>query len=151
MLVYDVDGDDDADVVTSLSAHAYGLSWFEQTTSGDELSFVAHEILPSQAAQGNFSQLHALALADMNGDGLGDVITGKRYYAHTPPQDPGGTDPAVLFWFELTREGGVKFTPHQIHDDSGVGTYFEAGDLNSDAKPDLAITSKKGTFLHLQQ
>ncbi len=151
MLIYDVDGDDDADVVTSLTAHGYGLSWFEQTTSGAELSFVAHEILPSQAAAGNFSQLHALALADLNGDGLGDVITGKRYYAHTPPTDPGGTDPAVLFWFELTRDGGVKFTPHQIHDDSGVGTFFEAGDLNGDAKPDLAITSKKGTFLHLQQ
>ena len=150
MLIDDVDGDGDADVVTSLAAHGYGLSWFEQTTSGAELTFSAHEILPSQAAADNFSQLHALVQADLNGDGLLDVITGKRFYAHAPPTDPGGTDPAVLFWFELSRAGGVSFVPHQIHADSGVGTYFEAGDLNGDGKPDLAITNKKGTFLHVQ-
>lgn len=30
MHVYDVDGDGDGDVITSLAAHGYGLSWFEQ-------------------------------------------------------------------------------------------------------------------------
>ena len=29
-----------------------------------------------------FSQLHALQLVDMDGDGLKDLITGKRYWAH---------------------------------------------------------------------
>lgn len=151
MLIDDVDGDGDADVVTSLDAHGYGLSWFEQTTSGAELTFSAHEILPAGASVDNFSQLHALVQVDLNGDGLLDFVTGKRFYAHAPPTDPGGTDPAVLVWFELSRAGGVKFTPHPIHADSGVGTSFEAGDLNADGKPDLAITNKKGTFLHVQE
>ncbi len=33
MFAPDVDGDGDADVVTSWQAHGYGLSWFEQTSS----------------------------------------------------------------------------------------------------------------------
>jgi hypothetical protein len=57
MLVTDVDGDGDADVVTSNAAHNWGLSWFEQKDGG----FVEHEVLPKQRAPGNVSELHALA------------------------------------------------------------------------------------------
>jgi hypothetical protein len=34
MFAYDVDGDGDSDVITSLAAHEYGLSWHEQTPQG---------------------------------------------------------------------------------------------------------------------
>ncbi|MFO0871896.1 MAG: hypothetical protein U0935_23470 [Pirellulales bacterium] len=34
MHVYDVDGDGDNDVITSLQAHGFGLAWFEQTKDG---------------------------------------------------------------------------------------------------------------------
>jgi hypothetical protein len=135
-------------VVTSLNAHGYGLAWFEQSEDG---SFVAHEILPDEASDVSFSQLHAVAVADLNGDGLLDVITGKRYYAHAPPQDPGGTDPAVLYWFELSRDGGeASFEPHLIHDDSGVGCVFAARDVNADGRPDIFVSNKKGAFVHVQ-
>jgi hypothetical protein len=151
MYVYDVDGDGDSDVITALAAHGYGLSWFEQT-SASPLSFTAHEILPATPGPGNFSQLHALVLEDLNGDGLKDLITGKRFYAHPGTQDPGGTDPAVLYWFELKRTpNGVVFEPHLIHSDSGVGCAFVARDMNADGKPDIAVINKKGAFLHLQQ
>jgi hypothetical protein len=153
MYVYDVDGDGDADVVTALEAHGYGLSWFEHQGTGASITFVPHVILPATAGTGNFSQLHAMQLADVNGDGLLDIITGKRWYAHpsTNP-DPGTTDPPVIYWFELTRgAGGASFIPHLINDASGVGCNFAARDVTGDGKVDIFTTNKKGTFLHVRQ
>lgn len=149
MIVYDVDGDGDSDVVTALAAHRYGLSWFEQI---DLDTFTPHEILPASDAGESVSQLHALNVGDMNGDGLLDVITGKRYYAHpsTNP-DPGTTAPAMLYWFELTRGESVSFLPRAIHDDSGVGCNFAVRDVTSDGKLDVFVSNKHGTFLHTQR
>lgn len=148
--VYDVNGDGANDVVTALAAHQYGLSWFEQTGSN---GFTGHEILPDAAGDGNFSQLHAMQAADLNGDGLLDIITGKRYYAHPSSNpDPGTTDPPVIYWFELSRSGmEASFLPHLIHDDSGVGCNFAVRDVNGDNKPDIFVSNKRGTFLHLQE
>jgi hypothetical protein len=152
MPVFDVDGDGDNDVVTALAAHGYGLAWFEQTDDTEE-PFVRHDILPSSAAPDNVSQLHALVAADVNGDGLTDVVAGKRYYAHpsTNP-DPGTEDPPALYWFELERgPNGSTFVPHLVHDDSGAGCNFIARDLTGDGKVDIFTTNKRGTFLHVQQ
>ncbi len=152
MQVFDVDGDGDTDVVTSLAAHGYGLSWFERTGTGDDFTFVPHVILPATAGEGNFSQAHALVAADINGDGLTDLVAGKRYYAHPSSNaDPGTTDPALLVWFELRREAaGARFEPHVIHTDSGAGCHFIARDLTGDGKVDIFTTNKRGTFLHVQ-
>ncbi|HSG70218.1 MAG TPA: VCBS repeat-containing protein, partial [Planctomycetaceae bacterium] len=42
MYAYDVDGDGDNDVITSLAAHAYGLSWYEQIRQDGEITFKQH-------------------------------------------------------------------------------------------------------------
>src|SRR5690606_237634 len=47
---YDVDGDGDNDVVTSLVAHGYGLAWFEQVSEGGETRFVRHLIMGDEPA-----------------------------------------------------------------------------------------------------
>ena len=153
MHVYDVDGDGDNDVVTSLAAHQYGLAWFEQTGTGAAITFTGKQILPTVAGTGNVSQLHSMAAADINGDGLTDFVVGKRYYAHPANNaDPGTTDPAVLSWFELQRgAGGATFVQRVIHSDSGAGCNFVARDLNGDGKVDVFTTNKRGTFLHLQR
>ena len=39
-----------------------------------------------------FSQPHAMALADIDGDGIKDIIVGKRYWAHNG-HDPDERDP----------------------------------------------------------
>jgi len=145
MLAYDVDGDGDSDIITS-SAHSYGMWWFEQVRAEGRVQFKQHEI------HRKFSQTHALILADMNGDGIVDLVTGKRYFAHHGG-DPGGREPAVLYWFELRRpqKGKVEFVPHPIDDDSGVGTQFEVRDVNGDGRLDIITSNKKGVHLFLQQ
>lgn len=136
MYVYDFDGDGDADVLSS-AAHQIGIWWHEQTADG----WVTHEI------DKTFSQTHAMCFVDMNGDGLMDFVTGKRYWAHGPNKDVNPGDPAVLFWYELTRQGGKPmWKPHQIDDDSGVGTQFTVVDVSGDGLLDVAISNKKGVF-----
>jgi hypothetical protein len=149
MAVFDVDGDGDSDVVTALAAHQYGLSWFEQV---DADHFTAHQILAPSATGMSFSQQHSLSVGDLNGDGLPDFVTGKRYYAHPSTNaDPGSADPPVLYWFELVRGATTTFTPHLIHSDSGAGCNFAVRDVTGDGKLDIFATNKRGTFLHTQR
>jgi hypothetical protein len=136
MYAYDFDGDGDNDVLSS-SAHNIGIWWHEQLGEG---KWQTHEI------DNSFSQTHALCLADINGDGLQDFVTGKRWWAHGPKGDVGADQPAVLCWFELKRAGGKPvWTKHQIDHDSGVGTQFEVADLNADGLLDIITSNKKGT------
>lgn len=157
MHTYDVDGDGDQDVITSLAAHGYGLAWFEQVKQDGKIAFKQHTIIgskPSDSPYGvKFSQLHAVELVDMDGDGLKDIVTGKRYWAHGPEGDAEPGAPAVLYWFQLTRddEGNVEYVPHLIDDDSGVGTQFAVGDVNGDKLLDVVIGNKKGAFVMLQK
>lgn len=155
MRVYDVDGDGDNDLITSIAGHGYGLSWFEQVKKGGKIDFVEHEILSKNADEKlngvQFSQLHAVHVVDVDNDGLKDIITGKRYWAHGPKGDPDPSGDAVLYWFQLKRtENGVVYTPHQIDNDSGVGTQFAIGDLNGDKRVDIVTGNKKGGYVFLQ-
>ena len=158
MLVYDVDGDGLNDVVTAWHCHLYGLVWHKQVRDVDgKISWNRQEILPiSPNMESNdlrISQMHALALADFNGDGIPDFVTGKRYWAHGPQGDKEPDAPAVLVWFETKRDGkgGVTFIPHIIDTDSGVGTQVTAVDLNGDGVPDIIVSNKKGTFVFISE
>ncbi|HEY1065629.1 MAG TPA: VCBS repeat-containing protein [Pirellulales bacterium] len=140
MYTYDYDGDGDLDVVSS-SAHNIGIWWHEQTPDG----FKQHEI------DSSFSQTHALIQTDMNGDGLPDLVTGKRWWAHGPKGDAQPDAPAVLNWFEFSRvDGKPTWTKHQIDHNSGVGTQFEVADINGDNLLDIAVSNKKGVFVFHQ-
>lgn len=151
ILVHDFDGDGDSDLVTSIAAHGYGLAWFEQTAPG---KFARHELMGEKSTDNPygvcFSQAHALTLADIDGDGRLDFVTGKRYFAHQG-KDPGGLDEPVLYWFRNTKtEEGIDFVPHLIDRNSGVGVDVIAADLNSDDRPDIITANKKGLTIHLQ-
>lgn len=137
MYVFDFDDDGDGDVLSS-SAHGVGMWWHEQL---DEGQWKTHLIDDS------FTQTHALCLADINGDGLPDFVTGKRWWAHGPKGDINPDHPAVMAWFELSREGGKPtWTKHQFDHDSGVGTQFEVIDVNGDKLLDVVTANKKGAF-----
>lgn len=134
IIIDDFDGDGDNDVLTS-SPHAYGVWWHEQQPDG---KWTTHEI------DMTFSQNHAICLADINGDGLNDFVTGKRWWAHAAG-DPGVGDPAVFIWFELQRKDGkASWIRHQFDDDSGVGTQFQIADVNGDKLLDIITSNKKG-------
>ncbi|HLY74139.1 MAG TPA: VCBS repeat-containing protein [Planctomycetota bacterium] len=152
MYAYDVNGDGLPDVITSIEAHGLGLSWFEQLKEG---GFKEHVILGRKDEDNKygvrFSQMHAIDLVDMDGDGLKDIVTGKRYWAHGAHGDVDPGAPAVLYWFKLVRgkDGSVDWIPFKIDDDSGVGTQVIAADLNGDKYPDVVVSNKKGIFVHI--
>lgn len=153
MYAYDVNGDGLNDVITSIVAHGYGLAWYEQVRAGGTITFKEHLILHKDAGNKiegvQFSQVHAIDLVDMDNDGLKDLVTGKRFWAHGNAMDPEPNAPAVLYWFQLTRpaNGQAKYIPHLIDDNSGVGTQVAAGFITNPKYRDVVVGNKKGVFL----
>ncbi len=156
MYAYDIDGDGLNDVITSIAAHGFGLVWYKQLKGDGEPKFEAHTITGSKAEESpygvKFAQIHAIDLVDMDGDGLKDIITGKRFWAHGPKGDVEPDAPAVLYWFKLTRgeNGAVDWVPYLIDDNSGIGVQVVAGDISGDGIPDVVVGNKQGLFVHTQ-
>ena len=153
MYAYDVNGDGRPDVICALGAHKYGLAWFEQKMDG---TFEQHLIMgekPEDNPQGVvFSEPHAVDLIDVNGDGLMDIVTGKRHFAHGSHGDPDAMAPSVLYWFELKRDNGkVSYTAHKIDDDSGVGTQVIARRIDGQKIPSIVVGNKNGTFVFVPE
>jgi hypothetical protein len=100
-----------------------------------EIQFAKHLLMGETTSDSPygvlFTELHAVKLADMNGDGLLDIVTGKTYWSHhaqSPMWDAG----AVVYWFELSRgtDGSVDFVPHLADSEAGVGRGLFVDDLN---------------------
>ena len=156
MFAFDVDGDGDNDVVTALNAHGWGLAWFEQIEACGQITFTEHLIMGTREQESEFgvafSQPHALEIADVNGDGLQDIVTGKRRWAHGPEGDVEPMAAPVNYWFELRRENGTaQFLPHLIDNESGLGVQTSVRDVNGDGRPDVMTASKLGAFLFLNE
>jgi len=158
ILITDVNGDGKNDVVTAKNAHGWGLSWFEQQRdAAGATTFVEHRMMGTRDEEKQFgvafSQPHALTLADLDGDGLPDVITGKRRWAHGPTGDVEPMGTPVNYAFLLRRDpaapGRARFIPQLIDDASALGTQVTALDVNGDRIPDVLTASKLGTFVFL--
>ncbi len=138
---YDFDADGRADILCG-RPHDFGLHWFQQEApeAGADPTFLDHEI--DHATQ----ELHAVWLADLDGDGVPEIITGKRWWAEGPAHEAG--DPIVLASFALRRGdgGSVSFDRRVVDCASGAGTQFAIADLDGDGKPDIATSNKKGLF-----
>jgi hypothetical protein len=159
MFAYDVNGDGLNDVITVMSAHGFGLAWFEQKRDKDgKISFVQRPIMEGQGYGAKsaggviFSEAHGVALGDVDGDGIPDFIVGKRYWTHLDSYldaDPYG--PPVLYWYRTVRNpkapGGAEFVPELIHNQSGAGSDVLAVDLNKDGALDIVTSTNTGTYI----
>jgi hypothetical protein len=142
---HDIDGDGRMDLLGT-SPHGYGAWWWQQVGAPTEPTFVRHLIDDTN------SQNHAARLADLDGDGVPELITGKRWLAHLSG-DPGTDDPVLLVVYRYTRDatGAITWQRTVIDDDSGVGNQFEVVDVDRDGKPDIVVATKKGLFLFQQK
>lgn len=143
MLVLDVDGDGVADVVTA-SPHQYGVWWFRGLGGA--------RFEPARTIDGSISETHALALADLDGDGAPEIVTGKRWYSHGEGE-PGWHEPVLLVAYRPERrrdDGGardVRFRRVVLDEGAGVGTQVVARDVDGDGRDDVVVASKRGVFV----
>jgi hypothetical protein len=140
MLAYDVNGDGKNDVIFGM-AHHYGLFWLEQKVENGRRSWMRHTV------EDNWSQAHTLVLADINGDGRLDLVTGKRLRGHEE-KDPGSFEPLGLYWYDINPKEG-SFTKHVITYNSMTGTGMNINiiDIDKDGDPDIVVGGKSGLFL----
>lgn len=164
IFVYDVNGDGVPDVIASLNAHGPGLAWFEQQRDAQGNSIWKRHLIMGDPAvpmadrkdweetdkSVAFTELHALAFADLDGDGSPCIVTGKRWWSHGYIYDENQVDnPPVLYRFKLVRKSGgaVEWVPKILHNDSGIGTQILAKDINKDGKIEIMTAARKGTFI----
>ena len=140
VIVADVNQDGQNDIIVG-QGHDYGLHWYEQRIdeNGKKRKWLKHAIDPFN------SQYHTMQWEDLDGDGMNELITGKRYRAHNG-KDPGGKDEIGLYYF---RWNGESFTK-QIIDygaygvGKGTGVYFSVIDIDNNGRKDIIVAGKDG-------
>ena len=161
MYAYDVDGDGLTDVISTDWAHGFGLAWYQQVAGPQ---FIKHYIFNTESAADmasygiGFSEPHAMQFADMDGDGLADIVVGKNWLSFPYDQndpDPRGTP--VLYVLKLVRDasppqaGQAHFVPYLVDNVFGVGRQVTVGHLNGDGIVDICVASKVGLALFFGQ
>jgi hypothetical protein len=139
--VHDFNGDGLADIFVGMG-HNYGVLWFEQGKSPEgSRTWTRHLIEKS------WSQAHAIILADLDGDGTLEAVTGKRYYAHNG-HDPGGNDPRIVCYYKWSPEK-KGFEKHVIDQgtQAGFGLYPTVTDVDGDGDVDIVAPGKSGLYL----
>ncbi len=145
MLIYDVDGDGINDLIGS-NAHDYGIYLWRGT--GKEVDGKLQ--FDKTTIDKSFSQAHCLHLADLDGDGNNELITGKRVRAHNG-NDPGSSEPPIMryyVWNAKTKSfAGYTINEGQV----GAGLQVRTADLDADGDVDIVVAGKEGTQILFNQ
>ncbi len=139
MLVRDVNGDKVNDLIWG-NPHNYGVFvWLGQGVGEHgKLSFKEVKL------DDTWSQAHAIHLADLDGDGRDELITGKRLFAHNG-KDPGAKDPLMLVYYTWD-ETFDSFQRHVIAEGTvGIGLQIRTADLDADGDLEIVVAGKDGT------
>ena len=141
--IADVNGDGRNDMIWG-RGHDYGVYWWEQGQPKPDGSTSWTEHLIDKS----WSQAHSIVWADLDGDGRGELITGKRVRGHGG-RDPGAEEPATLYYYSWNVRT-AQFDRHTVAaPGAGVGTGMQicVADLTGDGRPDIAVAGKTGTYL----
>ena len=133
---YDVNHDGRTDIIYG-QGHSYGLYWLEQQGDRAHPTWVKHVIDES------YSQIHALKLVDIDGDGQPELLAGKRYRGHNG-HDPGSYDPIVVYYYKISPKGEFTRYAISVNGTAGAGTQFVTEDLDGDGDLDIATAGKTG-------
>jgi hypothetical protein len=141
VLILDLNGDGRNDLIWG-SGHNYGVYWEEQLEPKADGSTVwkQHEI------DKEFSQAHTLVWDDIDNDGAPELITGKRYYAHSG-KDAGAEDPIVINYYKWDADSAEfeKFEAHRGQ--AGTGLQIRIADLDGDGWKEIIVPGKSGTHI----
>lgn len=156
---HDFDGDGDTDIVWGMG-HDFGLQWLKQGTVNGQRTWTKEEI------DKTFSQVHTLHLADFDGNGELEFVTGKRIYAHA--SEPGATEEPCIYIIAFDRKSSkwIRSTVHRgepapaapmnpEHRDAmkdfrpgsaGTGLQMVVRDMDSDGDIDIVAPGKSGLY-----
>ena len=146
-VVEDVNGDGRLDIIFG-RGHDVGLYWWEQGAPGPDgtTTWKQHVIDES------WTQAHALALADVDGDGVDELVAGKCIWAHDGG-DPGAGDPPAIYYYRWDRRTRA-FARHVIAapgEGIALGRQYTLVDLNKDGRLDLVAPSELGLWVLFNQ
>ncbi|MDP9324616.1 MAG: VCBS repeat-containing protein [Acidobacteriota bacterium] len=106
---------------------------------------------PATATPPRVLELGFMHVADVNGDGRKDLVTGKRYMAHNG-RDPGEREPLGIYWYEYMKADDgktIEWVKHVVDYGSrtGGGMQIPVVDIDGDGDADFAVGGKSGLFL----
>jgi hypothetical protein len=145
--VMDVNRDGRLDILFG-RGHDFGLYWWEQQAPKSDGTTVWKQ----HVIDDSWSQGHVVGLADLDGDGSMELVTGKCVYAHRTG-DPGLEDPAVLYYYRWNAASS-SFTRHTIAgpgEDIGLGRQLAMADLNRDGRIDIVAPGHWGLWVLINE